>query len=328
MIAVTGANGLLGSFVVRQLVAAGMPFIALKRAGSDTSLLHDIEASITWRDADLLDPIALHDALEGVSTIIHTAALVSFNPRDAEKLFEINVTGTGNLVNTCLVRQVKRFVHVSSVAALSRPKDVSVVSEDQKWTDSPHNTTYAESKHMAELEVMRGQEEGLNTVIVNPAFILAPANWHRSSAMIFKYVYQQKPFYANGSLNYVDVRDVATIIVKLMNTPIQGERFTASAGHITYKSLFDEIAKNFNRKPPHIRLRNKVVSLLAWLEGLRANLTGATPLITRETARGVNVTTVYNNEKVKNTLNFEFQSIEDTLQWCCKHYLHQVNSKK
>ena len=99
MIAVTGANGLLGSFIVRQLIQHQEPFLAIKRKDSDISLLQDVNDGITWFDADVLDVVSLNDAFRNVTHVIHTAAIVSFNPRRARNVMEINVQGTRNVVN-------------------------------------------------------------------------------------------------------------------------------------------------------------------------------------------------------------------------------------
>src|SRR5262245_62121782 len=99
MIAITGATGLLGSSIVRKMIRTGEPFIAIKRKDSDTSLLNDLVDKITWRDADMLDRVALHDALQDITKVIHAAGLVSFSTRDKKKLYEVNLAGTRNIVN-------------------------------------------------------------------------------------------------------------------------------------------------------------------------------------------------------------------------------------
>src|SRR5262245_48233741 len=106
MIAVTGANGLLGSFIVRKLMEHGEPFVALKRKNSDTSMLQDVATKIAWRDADVLDTISLREAFDQVTHVIHAAATVSFNPRRARQVMEINVEGTRNVVDECLTQGV------------------------------------------------------------------------------------------------------------------------------------------------------------------------------------------------------------------------------
>jgi dihydroflavonol-4-reductase len=328
MIAITGGNGLLGSFIIRELIKTNQPFVALKRSNSDISLLHDVRDKIIWRDADVLDPVSLNDALQDITHVIHAAAIVSFNPRDAKKIYNVNVLGTRNVANACLIANIKRLVHVSSVAALGRQKDQIIIDEKNKWIDSPLNSIYAESKYFAELEVFRAQEEGLSTVIVNPSVILAPTDWTRSSAQLFKYVYDEKSFYIDGSLNYVDVRDVASIVCKLLWSTIEDSRFILNADSISFKAFFENVAGKFHKKAPSIKVTNPLLKALATLEGIRARITNTNPLITHETARLSGTSFCYDNQKIRKTLNFEFELIDKTLQWCCEHYIEKIKNKK
>jgi nucleoside-diphosphate-sugar epimerase len=327
MIAVTGANGLLGSFIIRKLIEANEKFVAIKREGSDTSLLADVAEKITWRNADVTDPLRLQDAFQDCTQVIHAAAIVSFNPSLRKKVLNVNIQGTRNVVNVCLHMDIKRLVHISSVAALGRNKDQKVIDETNKWTESPVNSTYGESKYHAELEVFRGQEEGLSTVIVNPSIILAPADWDKSSAQVFKYAWDERPFYIAGSLNYVDVRDVAKAVYQLLNSPIESQRVILNAGSIPYEDFFGTLAKKFNKKPPSIKLSPRLLHVAALFEGIRAWVLNSEPLLTRETARLAGMHFLYNNEKVIKTLNFEFQSIDKTLQWCCDYYMTKFRTK-
>lgn len=328
MIAVTGANGLLGSFIVRKLIQEQKSFVAIKRAGSDTSLLEDVADKIQWRTADVLNPLMLSDALEGCTQVIHSAAVVSFNPWQADNVLEINSVGTRNIVNACFHQNIKRLVHISSVAALGRQKEQTIIREDNKWVENPLNSVYADSKYKAELEVFRGQEEGLNTVILNPSVILAPADWNRSSAKLFRYVWHQRPFYIDASLNYVDVRDVASCAYQLLQSNFEAERFIVSAGNISFKNFFEKTANKFDVKPPSVRLSKSIVKSVARFERIRTWFTRSEPLITRETAQLVGAQFLYDNKKIKNNLNFEFQTLDNTLEWCCGYYNRKFNSKK
>ena len=323
MIAVTGANGLLGSFIIHKLDEANIPFVALKRPGGKFSFHAPFNRNIEWREADILDPISLREALTGVDGVIHTAATVSFNPRHARKVLSVNVEGTKNVVDMALTQGIKRILHVSSVAALGRQKHQNIVTEENKWLDSPLNSVYAESKYRAELEVFRGQEEGLSTVVINPSVILSRGDWNKSSAKIFKYVWDEKPFYADGSINCVDVRDLTDIIVKLYHSAIEGERFIVNGTSTSFKTLLDMTAQRLNCKAPTIKLTRTTLSALAKLENLRSRITGTEPLITSETARFAGATFLYTNEKVKKALGYQFQPIDATLDWCCEFYRNQ-----
>ena len=327
MIAVTGANGLLGSFIVRELIRSKKSFVALKRKQSDTSLLTDLNGQISWRTADVLDPVALEEAFSDVTHVIHAAAVVSFNPANERKIYDINVCGTHNVVNACMSRNVQRLLHVSSVAALGRQKGQVLIDENNKWLESSINSRYGESKYLAELEVFRAQEEGLSTVIVNPSVILAAADWLKSSAQLFKYVWDEKPFYLDANLNYVDVRDVAVAAIHLLDSRIEGERFIASAGAIPFIDFFGRVATTFGKKRPTMQLSPGTLRIAAAVETVRSRMMRKEPLLTKETVRLAGTRFTYDNRKITKTLNFEFQPIDATIQWCCAHYLNFIAKK-
>jgi nucleoside-diphosphate-sugar epimerase len=328
MIGVTGANGLLGSFIIRKLIDENKKFVGFKRPSSDTSLLDDVREKIEWRNLDLLDPVAMGDSLQGVTSMIHGAAMVSFNPRHASLISKINTEGTRNLVNACLAGQARRFVYVSSVAALGRVKGQTLIDENNKWVENSLHTGYASSKYYAELEVFRGQEEGLSTLIVNPSVILAAADWTKSSARLFNYVWRERPFYIEGSLNYVDVRDVAKATLALLNSGLENERFILNAGAISFKEFFDAVAARFGKKPPMIKLSGNFLKIVAGIEALRARLRRTEPKITPDTARLADTDFLYENKKIKNQLQFEFGTLDDTLDWCCAYYMQKFALKK
>jgi dihydroflavonol-4-reductase len=328
MIAVTGATGLLGSYVVRKLLQDKIPFVALKRTSSDMVLVNDIAAEINWHEADVNDYDSLLAAFSNVTGVIHAAAVVSYHKRDRENLNYVNIVGTANVVNACLQLSIKRLLHVSSVAALGKQKNNQVLDENSKWIDGAINSQYAISKYKAELEVWRGQEEGLQTVIVNPSVILAPTNWNNSSAQLFKYAWQQRPFYTQGSFSAVDVRDVASCIVKLYQSTIEAERFIINSEAITYLKFFQLAAKHFQKKPPTILVGKKLLQVAAIFESIRGLLTGSNPLVTKETAQLAGRAFTYKNEKIKRAIDIDFQSVEDSIGWCCSEYAKKLPIKK
>jgi dihydroflavonol-4-reductase len=328
MVAITGANGLLGSFILKKLLDEKSDVIGIGRKGSNIKFPNGYQDKLIRREADILDTHSLEESLQGARIVIHTAASVSFNPRHSKRIYAVNVEGTKNIVNMCLKLDIPRLIHISSVAALGRQKGVMILNEQSKWVDSSLNSDYAESKYLAELEVFRGQEEGLSTVIINPSVILAPADWTKSSAQIFKYVWDRKPFFTTGSVNYVDVRDVAAMAFSLCSSPIEGERIIASAGTVTYQFLFEEIAKRFNIKAPYIGIGAPIVRIASWLEEMRSLITGSEPLFTRQSSRMACETFRYENQKATGILGLQFRTLQDTLDWCCAHYMGNVSTNK
>ncbi|MCW5909841.1 MAG: NAD-dependent epimerase/dehydratase family protein [Cyclobacteriaceae bacterium] len=327
MIAITGANGLLGSFVLRKLVAEQVPVVALCRKNSNRKLVSDL-AGVTWREADVTDPVSLDDALQGVTTVIHTAAVVSFNPRLRNQLMQVNTIGTKNIVDTCLALHIPNLIHISSVAAFGRKSGTTQIDENTRWVDSDLNTDYADSKRLAELEVWRGAEEGLTVNIINPSVILAPADWNNSSARLFQYVWQQKKFYTDTHINYVDVRDVADVIWKVIDSKTCNKQFIVNGGSVPLKELLDLVARHFNRKAPSVRVSPGWVKWIAWADEIRSRVTNSEPMITRQSARITRENFFFVNEKVKREFGVSFRTAEETIAWCCQQYLHAYSTNK
>ncbi len=331
-ILITGITGLVGSFVAKKMLTEGHEIFGLVRENADLSLITDILPKIIIEKGDILDIPNLEKAVEGKNWVIHCAGLVSFSPKDRENLFKVNTEGTANVVNICLDKQIKKLLFVSSVAALGRntkaPKIApQIITEKLDWVEVEANSNYAKSKYLAELEVWRGIAEGLNAVIVNPSNILGEADWQKTSTKLFKYVYDQNLFYTEGSLNFIDVIDLAEIISTLLNSNINAERFIVSAGAMPQIDFFRKIAQNFNKIAPKYKLKASAIEILWRLEAIKAKLLGNDPLITRETAASAKTSFIYENTKLKNAINFEFRSLEFTLERICNSLIEKYKKQ-
>ncbi|GAA4398812.1 NAD-dependent epimerase/dehydratase family protein [Nibrella viscosa] len=318
---ITGATGFIGSHIARRYLAAGQAVEALYRPGSGHGLLTDVADRITWHEGDITDVPSLQAAIGPDMDVIHAAAIVSFVPKDRPGMEKINVEGTANVVNVCLQAGIHKLGYISSVAALGRPNTKGiipgqsiVINEKQKWEDSPNNSFYAQTKYRAELEVWRGVAEGLNTVMVNPSVVLGEGDWTRSSVQLFKYVYDEKPFYTDGTVNFVDVKDVAEAVYKLMQTEIVNERFILNADTLPYKELLERMARAMGKRPPGVRVSPAVANILWRIEAVRSWLTGKAPLITKETARSASQSYRFDNRKLMQMLDFHYRPLDETLR--------------
>jgi dihydroflavonol-4-reductase len=322
MILVTGATGLIGSFIVRDLVKAGYKVRILKRKNSDLSLINDLLPLIEVSEGDIVDISSLNSALKNVDAVIHAAGYVSFNNRAYKKLHQINVEGTANLVNIALGFPIKHFIHISSVAAIGKTKGKSEIHEDLKWEDN-HVSSYAKSKYLGELEVWRGASEGLKVSILNPSVVLGPGKWTDSSTQIFKYIWDRKPFYTTGNVNYIDVRDVSTAVLHLLNQSSTNERFILNGGTTSYKNLFSKIADAFDKPAPSIRLSRNTLFSLAFIERVRTFILNSSPIVTKDTAASAFSNSIYLNKKAKENLEMTFKDLDETVLWVCEELVRK-----
>jgi nucleoside-diphosphate-sugar epimerase len=318
MIFITGITGLVGSWIARELLAQNYQIIGLYRENTDFSFIQDIHSKIKWIKGDIFDTEILAQAIQQAEYIIHAAAMVSFAPKDRKIMYQTNVEGTKNVVNVALDYPIKKFLLVSSIAALGRSNQQNEITEKNEWEDSPFNSFYAKTKFWSELEVWRGQAEGLKVVVVNPSIVLGCADWNKSSTQLLKYAYDEKPFYPKGTINYVDVKDVAYIVSKLLFSDIENERFILNGGKTTYLNFLTQAALLFNKKPPKKPVTN-LMAEIAWRVGaIYSFFTGKAPLVTKETAKSSQNDFYYSNQKIKKTFDFEFSTLENTLQRVCK----------
>ncbi len=324
MVFITGANGLLGSFICRALLLAGYEVRALKRANSNLDLVEDIKDQVEWVEGDILDLMGIEKQLECVDTVIHCAALVSYNKKDKQALYKTNVEGTANIVNACINAGISKILYISSIATIGKKNHQYESDESTQWNGAGRASEYAITKYLAELEVWRGGTEGLKPIILNPSVILGPGSLNKSSTKIFKYILDENPFYTKGYINYIDVRDVADITVQLLKKNIHSERFIVNAGSITYQNLFIKIASFFHKKAPWIKVHPGLIKFIIWFDKLISWLFRKETLLGEDLSGVANNRHMYNNAKVQKIMNYNFRKIDDTISWTCNILLKKI----
>ena len=329
MVFVTGGTGLIGSFVMRALRQRGLAVRALYRGPQPPAAL----AGVEWVRGDLADTSLLATAITAeVTHVFHCAGLVSYAPQDEDALLQVNVEGTAAIVDACLRRPGVRLGYVSSVAALGLPGATAgaepgaptpppLLNETATWDLGASHSAYATSKYLAELEVWRGVAEGLSAVIVNPSVVLGPGDWHRSSTRLLRYAYEEHRLYTPTQLNFVDVRDVAAHLLQLtLDLPaLPAARYILSGGLRPLGDFLTLLAQALGRRPPTWAVPPWAAEVIWRAEHLRSLLTGARPLITRDTARAGRRAVAYDATKARQATGLGFRPLEETVAWLATH---------
>lgn len=314
-ILITGADGFIGSHIARRLLQAGYHRLSgLRQADSSFELLAGLENQLSWHAGDLLDYYSLEPALEGVDTLIHCAALVSFDGRDRRLLRQVNRVGTANVVNAALHMGVRRLIHLSTVATLGRQSNGPAVDEETPWQQGDFKNDYALTKALAEQEVWRGQAEGLSVAVLYPTVVLGAGPWDHGSTKIIQYASTPHRYFPSGATGVVDVRDVAEAALRTLERDQDGDRFVLNGHNVTYRRLLHLLAEAFGNPPPHRRLPQALTLLLAWVEHWRSQLTGSRPLLTRASIKQSFRTFRYNNERSCQVLGMAYRPLETTLR--------------
>lgn len=339
---ITGGTGFLGSYLLYGLLKAGYPVRATYRAHNTLKqcktvfrfLASDNNESfktawkrmenVEWVKADLLNVQSLQEAMEGVKTVYHAAGRVSYSTSRTKEILNINIRGTANMVNAAIAKGAERFHYVSSVAALDR-KPGKAVDEKPTQFKKQFNSVYEESKYRAEREVWRGFAEGLEGVVVNPAIILGAGDISYNSGQIFEKVRNGIPVYPAGAHAYVDARDVSRCLLGLSGKKEAfGHRFILASETWKLKDVMDFIADEFGITKPRFKISPFPLLVLAYILRAGSFLFRMEPLITPGLARYSSRSYFYNNDRVKEMLQFNFLPLQKTIEDICRFYLHQM----
>ncbi len=325
MILLTGGTGFLGQFILDLLIERGERVRVLARNPKKAPKWPE---NVEVIQGDVLDVLSIEQAMKDVEYVIHSAALITFWKRRFAQMKEINVKGTANMVNCALEAGVKKFVHVSSIAALGRPANPTrPIDETAKWIKSKRNTEYGRTKYGAELEVHRGVAEGLPAVMVNPSLIVGPgrgsSGWKLGSPRVFQTIAKGLRFYTPGSSGFVAVQDVAQACVSLLESPhVNGERLVLSAENWKFKGYFTEIAHALKVKPPSTKPPESLALLVGRFNVFKASLSGVEPIVTPETIRSSTGAFEYDGGKITRELDgFTYRSVAETIQETAQIYL-------
>lgn len=272
---VTGANGFVGSAVMRRLLDEGVRVRVLVRPHSDRRNLEGLDVEIA--EGDLRNPASLETALKGCFALYHVAADYRLWTPHPEELYQSNVEGTSNIMHAAGEAGVERIVYTSSVATLGLNKDGTPADENTRVSINDMIGHYKRSKFLAE-ELVRKmvREQRLPVVIVNPSTPIGPRDIRPTPTgrLILDAARGRMPAYVDTGLNLVHVDDVAAGHLAAFHRGRIGERYVLGGENLWLKEILERIARITGRKPPRIRLSQNFVMPIAYFSQAWARLTG------------------------------------------------------
>lgn len=271
---VTGGTGFVGSWVARYLVQAGHDVVVMHRAASRQGLIDDLPVEHAIATLDDID--ALHMAVENIDWVFHVAAISAYWRNNRDHIYRVNVDGTRNLLLACESAGVRRFIFTSSASAIGWREDRYPSDEATYFNLNPQLSPYAHSKFLAETEVHRAIQRGLDAVILNPVVVIGPGDMNQISGSLVLEVAQGKvPFMPlQGGVTYIDVRDVAASHVAAAEKGKTGEQYILGAVNMSHRAMLALIARIVGQPVPTIPVPSVAVDLLATLAdvGTRLNI--------------------------------------------------------
>ncbi len=283
---VSGATGLVGSSVVRELLKDGIEVKVLVRKESNTKNIDGLALEKVY--GDIRDKDSVKAALKGCRVFYQAAALYTSWAPDERVFYEINVEGTKNVLSAALEQGIEKVVYTSSIAALGYAEDGRLANEETRfnmWNWSPYFTT----KHLAELEVIKFFEIGLPVVIVNPAVVIGVRDIKPtpSGEIILNILNRKMPGYVDTGMNFVDVEDVARGHILAAQKGKTGERYILGNENMTFKKFCDLVADVGGVKGPQRKFSRSMVISMAYLARVISAVNHKPPFMQMAMAKGI-----------------------------------------
>jgi dihydroflavonol-4-reductase len=311
---VTGASGFIGSHLARALAGGGDELRLLVRRGSSFDHLADLEFERVT--GDITDRRAVRRAMRGAERVFHVAGSTSMHGSQRHRVFEVNVTGTRIVVEEAMRAEVEQVVHTSSASAVGPARPGGTADESQPFTAGHLGIAYVNSKHEAEMEAMRAAARGLQLIVVNPTFVLGPDDPSgTSNALVKRVMLRQIPFYVDGGLNIVDVRDVARGHLLAARKGKVGERYILGGRNFTLGRLFADIGRISCVPPPPVKVSPRLTNLAV----TAARRVGFPVPVSEDELRSAEHWWTYRSTRARKELGFKprphEETLEDTVRW-------------
>lgn len=305
---VTGANGFLGSAVVRALLADGLAVRAFVRSGGDRRNLDGLDVEVAV--GDLTDRDSVRRAVAGCDAVFHVAADYRLWVADPKPMYRANVDGSVNVLEAAAEAGAKGMVYTSSVAVLGINKDRTPADEDTPVTVEDMVGHYKRSKYLAEATVRkRAAELEFPVVTVNPSTPIGPRDIKPTPTgrILLDAAAGRMPAFVDTGLNLVHVDDVAAGHLAAARLGVPGERYILGGDDFTLQQILELVAEHVGRRASTIRLPHWSVYPLAVGAEAVAMLTKREPRVTLDGVRMSKKHMYFSSGKAQRDLNYRWR---------------------
>ncbi|MFQ5454187.1 MAG: SDR family oxidoreductase [Candidatus Zixiibacteriota bacterium] len=323
-ILVTGASGSLGKQLLYELTKYGVKPVAHVRETSDTNYIDSL--NLEKRIADLRSPNDIDRLVDGIDLIIHTAAWVNFRQDRLTQFTGLNTFGAVNLFNAARKAKVKRFVHVSTIAAIgairrefdniNKNRANILIDEKSEFNLGHLQIPYIMTKHAAEDELEKVKtDNSTELVIVNPSIIVAPSSTgsdrEKAMRLFNKIIFP----YRSNRVNLVDIRDIAPAIITALEKGRPGQRYIFAGDNITVKDLALAVSAILGKTPHLVRFPRYLYNFAANFSALYGKLLGRGKVsFYPDLVKMFDYDWAYSSAKARKELDYKSRSIYETLQ--------------
>jgi dihydroflavonol-4-reductase len=325
----TGADGLLGSNLCRELVSRSYSVTALVEKGKSHDTIADIKG-VQLVEGDILDKESLNSIAKGHDYLIHAAAHTGIHPARNELVRRVNIEGTQNMIAAALNAGIQRSVFVGTANSFEPGNKSKPGDETGRYRGDKYKTDYMDSKYEAYLLVKDAvKNKGLNAVNVHPTFMLGPYDSKPSSGQMLLALSEGKvPGYTAGGRNYICVKDAAKGIANALIAGKAGESYILGNENLSYKEAFSRFAELLHVKRPALFIPKPAVLLFGRLNEWVENAFGKPAKITKAMTRISLDEHYYSSQKAVKEIDLPQTPIEEGVKECMQWFEENGYAKR
>ena len=308
---VTGAAGFLGANMVRELLSQNWEVTAFHLPTEDLRNLEGLNIRLV--EGNILDYLSLLRALpeDGDMTVFHMAGDTSMWKKNASRQYLVNVEGTANVAAAALVRGVKRLVFTSSISAYGYHGER--IDETTPSNALECRMNYNKTKYLAEQELRKYIDQGLDAVILNPCNMMGPYDRKGWSSLIQSVINDKVPAVTRGIGTFAHVRDVARAHIRAAETGKRGENYLIGGVEIVFKDIYDEISRMLGKSMSLRTLPAPIFRMAMYIIRCKAFLDKEEPILTYPRFKRLTGRIVCNDTRAREELSFETSDIREML---------------
>ena len=275
---VTGGTGFIGSNIALRLVERGWRVSILARQTTSRILLE--EGPFEFVSGDVLLPETLPQAMRGIDVVFHAAGVVDHWNQGVDRMYQVNVEGTRNVMQASLDSRIEKVVHISSSAVMGIHPN-AIVDETFQFNVKPERFVYGHSKYLAEQLVFEFVSQGLPVVVVSPTTVIGPRDIRKvSSGMVVEVAkHCVPPLIPPGGINLIPICDAAQGAIEAAQKGRVGERYILAGENLTHLQVYGTIANVVGCGMKIKAMPRWQVSLIAGLtDMLQPQTSGPVPL--------------------------------------------------
>ena len=313
---VTGADGMLGNHICRELLSKKYQVRGMIQPGRRTGTLDHLELETV--NSDLLIYQDLMKALNGCDVVIHTAASTQIWPSRSPLIWEVNYDGTLLLAKAVLELGVQKLIHIGTANSFGSGSKSNPGTEETPYTGGIFKLDYQDSKHAAQIHLLDlAKSDKLPVVIINPSYMFGAYDSQPGSGKMILSLHKGRiTGYTRGGRSYIAAKDVATCVVNAIAAGVVGECYLASGVNLNFQEVFSLIAETIGVAPPNLYVPDPLIDAIGLFGSLIGNISKKPPLISYPMARLAHTECYYSNAKAVRELGLPQTPLRDAILEC------------